>query len=475
MSLPVWEPRPWQQPMLDLAMETPRLNLFARPGMGKTTATLAILDAWSMVEDTFPALVVGPMRVAQTVWDSEVRAWEQFRHLRVSKILGTASERWRALRQPADIYTIHYGLLTWLRDSLGDNWPFKTVVADESSRLRSMRCSYRRLKKDGRIYFHRGGTKNAAALAAYARRTPHWINLTGTPATNGLQNLWAQQWFIDQGSALGGSYAQFQQRWFYPASRTAFTRYIPFRHSFDEITERIKPNTISLSPEDWFDIKEPRCVTLEAELTPELRRQYTKLHQDAVLKLTEETEIVAASAMAVTNKCLQFASGHVYDGDSTSHPVHEIKLDLLESLIESQNGAPLLVAYHFKADKDAILRRFKQAVELPKGERQQAVQDKWNKGEIPVLLVHPASAGHGLNLQHGGCDIAIFTPTWDLELYEQVVERLGPTRQHQSGYDRVVSIYHLCIKNTFDQAVFARLASKASVQNTIMEAVKYVA
>lgn len=466
--------RRWQEPMIELGTRLDRANYFARPGLGKTSAALATLDSLTLVSDVWPALVIAPPRVAQTVWDSEVAKWTQFKGLRVSKILGTETERLFALRRPADLYVIHYGLLKWLIEVLNGKWPFKTVVADESSRLKSMRCSFQRHKKSGKVFFRAGGAVNAAALARYAHRSRYWLNLTGTPASNGLKDLWAQQWFVDAGKALGGSYTAYTDRWFRMRKGTSREQAVfePLPHAHDEITSRIRANSVSIDPRDWFDLKEPRIVPVTAPLPDDLQAKYNTLWNDAVLAITSETTITAVNAGAKFNKCAQFASGNLYDEDGKTHHVHDIKLDLLESLIEQQAGAPLLVAYWYKSDLAAIQRKFKQAVAFPKGAKQKQVEDAWNEGRIPLLLVHPASAGHGLSLQHGGCDVCIYTPTWDLELYEQVIERLGPTRQMQSGYDRVVSIYQLMIDKTIDPYMHERIKTKASVQETVMQAVK---
>lgn len=471
-------PRPWQVPIIDIGTRLDRCNIFARPGMGKTGAMLAVLDSLNLVAEPLPALVIGPLRVANSVWGAEAERWTQFNGLKVVKVLGSPAERMEALATPADIYTTHYGLLTWLVEQFaGKPWPFRTVVADESSRLKNLRCSYQKHPESGKVYMRcKGGSVNAAAIARFARRTPRWYNLSGTPASNGLQNLWGQQWFIDFGKTLGNSYTAFTDRWFYQKRGTSREQAVfePFKHAHDEITERIKPTTISLDPKDWFDIAEPRVVRLYADLPPVLRKQYNVLHKKACVELTSGATIEAANAGVLTSKCLQFAAGNIYDENSEPHRVHGLKLELLESLVENLSGAPLLVAYKFKTDLAAIKHKFAEAVELPSGAKQKAVEAAWNEGRIPMLLVHPASAGHGLNLQYGGCDICIYSPDWDLELYEQVIERLGPMRQMQAGFDRVVSIYQLLIRNTFDEAVAERLESKASVQEAIMQATRYV-
>lgn len=471
----IFVPRPWQQPIIGHITQHDRCNVFARPGMGKTAATLASLDALALTTDVWPALVVAPMRVANSVWSAEVARWAQFKGLRVSKVLGTREAREAALRAPADLYTIHYGLLQWLIGHLDGRWPFRTTIADESTALKSQRCSYQRHKESGKIFFRSGGSSNAAALASVARKSKHWINLTGTPAPNGLQDLWGQHWFVDFGSALGGSYTAFTDRWFYQKRGTSKEAAVfePLPHAYDEITERIRPTTISLDPRDWFDLREPRFVTKRAELPEHLMKQYRKLHRDAFVQLTTGGVIDAVNAGVKTLKCTQYSSGNVLDEHGKLHHVHDLKPDLLEELVEGLGGAPLIVVYHFRADLDAIQRRFPKAVLLPSGEKQKAVEDAWNAGKIQMLVLSAQSAGHGLNLQHGGCDICIYTPTWNLEHYEQVIERIGPMRQMQAGYNRVVSVYALTVAGTFDEIIAERLRTKSSVQEAVMRATRH--
>jgi SNF2 family DNA or RNA helicase len=470
----IFVPRPYQKLIIDHIQRNPRCNVFAPPGLGKTASTLAALDALDLSAAVFPALVLGPLRVANSVWNREVEKWARLKGLRVVRVLGTPEQRRQALRTPADIYTTHYGLLTWLLPELGGKWPFRTVVADESTRLKSQRCSYRKHPKSGKISFYEGGAVNAATLAKHAHRSPQWINLTGTPAANGLKDLWGQHWFVDYGSALGNSYDAFTRRWFFQRRGTSAEQAVfePLPHAHDEITSRIAPSTISLDAYEWFDCERPREVCLPVYLDDASMKEYRKLHRTAVLELSDLTTITAVSAGVVTNKCLQYACGNIVDNDGQKHHIHDHKLDALESLVENLGGAPLLVGYTYTADRDAILKRFPQAELLPSGAKQAEVEDRWNQGRIPMLVVHPASAGHGLNLQYGGHNVCFYGQTWDLELREQLIERVGPVRQMQAGFDRIVSVYNLIAEGTFDETVFARTQSKATVQQAIMEAVR---
>lgn len=474
---PDFKPHEYQRVAIEHATSLDRLNLLMSPGMGKTACALMAMDIRSLVADTYPALAIGPLRVANSVWNREVSKWANFKGLRVSKILGSLDDRIRALRTPADVYTIHYGLLKWLHEYLTDTgmaWPFKTVIADESTRLKHARPSFRKHPKSGKINLYIAGSVNSGALARYALRTPYWINMTGTYTPNGLQDAWGQQWFIDFGETLGSSYDAYTKRWFYQRRGTSAEQAVfePFPHALDEITKRLKPSTISLDAYDWFDVEKPREVDIEIELPEKLMKDYRKLHREAMLKLENETVITAVNAGAITNKCLQYASGHVYDADQNHHFIHAEKLDALDSLHTQLNGAPLLVAYHFKPTREAILKRFPFAELLPSDHRQKEVEDRWNAGKIPMLVVHPASAGHGLDLQHGGHNLCIVDPYWDYEMYAQVIERIGPVRQAQAGYKRLVNVYRMRVAGTFDEVVIDRLTSKASIESAVRGAMQ---
>lgn len=469
---PEFDPHEYQHLVIKHSAALDRSNIWMSPGMGKTACALLIMQIRALVGDAFPALAIGPMRVANSVWNREVEKWATFKGLRVAKILGTPEERVAALRSKADIYTIHYGLLKWLHEYLVETktpWFFQTVIGDEATRLKSARCSFRKHPKSGKVSLYIAGSANAGALARYAPRTPYWMNLTGTPAPNGLKDLWGQHWFIDFGQSLGHTYDAFTRRWFYQRRGTRAEQAVfePMPHAQDEITRRMAPKTISVDAYDWFDVEKPREVDIEIELPEKLLKGYRKLHREAVLKLENEAVLTAVNAGAITNKCLQYASGAAYDAAGTSHFIHTEKLDALESLVENLNGAPLLVSYHFKPTRDAILKRFPLAELLPGDKRQKAVEDRWNAGKIPMLVIHPASAGHGLDLQHGGHNLCVVDPNWDYELYAQSIERIGPVRQKQAGYNRLVNVYRLIVRETFDRVVIDRLTTKASVESAV--------
>lgn len=449
--------RPYQVDMVDFIIAHPRCNVFSFMGSGKTIAVLTALDDLHQAQEpVFPCLVVAPKRVAISTWPDEVAAHRP--HLRISPVIGTPKERLAALRKPAHIYTINHDNLRWLRDTLGDRWPFKTVVADESSRLKSFRL---------------GGPhgRRARELASVSHRSARHINLSGTPVSNGLMDLWGPQWFVDFGSRLGRSYGAFRDRWFYPVQRgsEAFAvSWEPYSHAQGEIQGSIADVTLSLDPHDHFDLHEPIITHVPVTLPPKARAIYDDMHQRMYAELASGG-VEAFNAGVKSGKLLQIASGIVYTESGAFEDLHTEKLDALDSIIAEACGAPILVAYHFKADLHRLTKRFPTASILD--DRPKTIRD-WNAGKIPLLLAHPKSAGHGLNLQHGGHRLVFFSLDWALEDRLQIIERIGPVRQLQAGYDRPVYIYYILARDTLDYAVLERVDGKKSVLDTLIEALK---
>lgn len=440
----------------DFVMSKDRCNLFVPMGMGKTRTVITALDALNLTEDAFPALVVAPLRVARATWPDEVKKWMP--HLRVSIICGSPSQRLKALRAKADIYCINYENAEWLAEQLTDGSPFKTIVADEASKLRS--------------YRGRGGGKRAAALAKIAHFAKRYIGLTGTPAPNGLLDLWALGWFVDGGVALGRTFSAFQNRWFTPirvGSEPHAVKWVPTATAQKEIEERMAPTTFTLRVKDWFDINDPIVVTRRVQLPQAARDAYDAMEKELFAEIGGE-EIEAVNVAVRTSKLIQICSGAVYgEQKGTWSHVHDEKLEALDEIIEEQCGAPTLVCYHFQSDLARILKRFPQARQLDHDP--QTIKD-WNEGRIEILVMHPDSAGHGLNLQHGGNVIVFFTPWWALEQHQQAIERIGPTRQAQSGYERGVFVYRIVADETVDEDVYLRLDGKANVQQALMDGMR---
>ena len=451
------ELRPYQQQIVDHILENPRTNLFVPMGAGKTVSTLTALDRLSVLDDVFPALVVAPLRVARSTWPDEVAKWPHLAHLKVSVITGTIHARDKAIDVDADIYCINYDNLEWLVKAIGDRWPFKTIIADEATRLKGFRT--------------RQGTKRAKALARHAHATPRYIGLTGTPAANGLEDLWALAWFVDKGERLGLTYKAFIDRWFQTiATGAGFTMTKPLAHAQREIEDKLKDICLSIDLKEYIDIKEPVINTINVELPKPARKIYDQMEREMFAELSKEKEIAAFNAAAKTMKCLQLANGAVYtDENGAFEDVHDAKLDALESIIEEAAGMPVLVAYHFKSDLARLQKRFRKGRVLDADPK--TIRD-WNAGKIPVLFAHPASAGHGLNLQDGSNILAFFSLNWNLEERLQIIERIGPARQAQAGYDRPVFIHNIIAKNTIDELVLTRVEGKRDVVDLIMEAMR---
>ncbi len=450
-----YTPFDYQREAAGFLLRTPRAALWAGMGLGKTSITLSVIDILKIAGSSYlPALVIAPKRVAQVVWTEEQRKWDAFREMTVQPIIGTQQERIAALnRRGCDIYTINYDNLLWLLKALeGRPWPFKMVIADESTRLKNFRLLG-------------GGGARADALSMVTGQTGRWINLTGTPAPNGLQDLWGQFWFLDGGQRLGRSYTQFMNRWFREDKYTQRISVLPGAEK--EIHDRIKDITLSLRTEDCLpDVLQPQTIQITVPLDKRSRSIYREM-ADTFFTKFESTEIEALSAAAKSSKLLQMASGAVYDGDHTAHEIHDAKIDALRELRDDL-GEPLLVAYYFKFDIQRILKAFPDARVY---EKERDRQD-WNAGKIKMLLAHPASAGHGIDLSHGGRNIVFFTQTWDLELRQQIIERLGPARQRQAGYYRQVRIFELLAQGTIDWDVQDRTRTKISVTEALMRAAR---
>lgn len=459
MTAREFKPRPLQTMIIDFILDHPRCAIYSGMGTGKTSATLTALDILNIIEPG-ATLVIAPLLVANQTWPDEVKKWCHLQDVKIIPIIGKPEQRVRALKTKADIYTVNYENLPWLVSFLSTDWFFTKVVADESTKLKGFRVSQ--------------GSVRARALGKVAHtKVKRFIELTGTPSPNGIKDLWGQCWFLDRGDRLGTSFTAFTNRWFQSVSvgvdRNAI-QLVPFEHSQKEIQDRLKDICISIEAKDYFDIKEPITTTLEVELKGKARKLYDDMEKEMFIELSNSVEVEAFNAASKTIKCLQIASGAIYTDESGAYQaVHDLKIQALESVIEEAAGMPVLVSYHFKSDLDRLLKAFPQGRHLNKDP--QIIRD-WNTGKIPVLFAHPASAGHGLNLQDGGNILVFFSHWWDLEQYQQIVERIGPTRQAQAGHDRPVFIYHIVAKDTMDEVVMERRESKREVQDLLMESMK---
>jgi SNF2 family DNA or RNA helicase len=360
------------------------------------------------------------------------------------------------LARDSAIKTCNYENIGWLVDKLGEKWPFGTVVADESTRLKSFRLGGK-------------GGRRARSIAKIAHtRIDRWINLTGTPSPNGLADLWGQSWFLDAGHRLGRTFTAFTQRWFRQGFNGFGLEALPFAQ--EQIETALRDLHITVDPRDHFDIDEPIVNVVRVELPAKARAFYRDMEKRMFMELGDH-DVEAFNAAARTIKCLQLANGAAYVGDSTEQwvEVHDAKLQALQSITEEAMGAPVLVAYHFKSDLARLQRAF------PYGRTLDSDPDtirEWNAGRIRLLFAHPASAGHGLNLQDGGNILVFFGHWWGLEEYQQIIERIGPVRQRQAGHDRPVFIHHIVASDTVDELVMARRETKREVQDLLLEAMK---
>ena len=447
-------PHDYQEDALQFLYRNKRCALWMLMGGGKTVTTLTALENLSLVEDVYPVLVLAPLRVAKITWPDEIAKWSHLNHLRTSILSGgSAEKRKRALAKEADIYFCNYDVVGWVVEYLkeqGIPWPFKTIVADEMTRLKSFRL--------------RQGSKRAKSLGTVAHSVSRFIGLTGTPSPNGLKDLWGQTWFLDKGERLGRTYSSFEQRWF----RKGYDGFSisPLETAQTEIEDKLRDICLTIK---GLPVDEPIYNNVYVDIPPLCRKLYDEMEKQMFTEINDHG-VEAANAAVKTMRLLQLANGAIYIDDAHNwEAVHVAKLDALDSVISEAAGTPVLVAYHFKSDLERLQTRYPKARTLDSDPN--TVRD-WNAGRIPVLFAHPASAGHGLNLAEGGNILAFFSLDWSLENYMQIIERIGPMRQKQAGFDRPVLIHHIMAKNTVDDMVLERLQSKKSVQEVLLDALK---
>lgn len=433
-------------------LRTPYCALWAKPGMGKTAMVYAALDILKIAgSGYFPALIIAPLKVCELTWPVEQHKWRQFADLRIVPLFGDKATRERNLLQPGDVYVINYELIPWLVSRLRGVWPFKMLVVDEATKLKNFRL--------------KGGGIRSSSLAGLIDKFGRTIELSGTPSPNGLKDLWGQIYFLDKGKRLLSTYSAFLDRWFTVDKYTNEIK--PKPHATEEIYERIADITMSLRPEDWFDIDEPIFIEKRIDLPPEAMLLYEKLETEFFLEWEESgQELDALNAMALSTKLLQMASGTVYDNEKATVFIHDAKVEALRSIMEESGGEPVLTVYQYRSQIAALQEAFPgtRVFETKKD------QDDWNAGKIQHMLIHPDSAGHGVDLQDGGRTMVFFTGTWNLEHRLQVIERCGPMRQLQSGHPRAVMVYDLIANDTIDIDVLARMQGKLSVMDALMAA-----
>lgn len=442
-----YSPHDYQRYAAEFIITHPISALLLDMGLGKTSITLTAIN--DLLFDRFEihkVLVVAPLRVARDTWSAEIEKWEHLKNLQYSVVVGTAQERISALCIPADIYIINRENIQWLVEESGLPFDFDMAVIDELSSFKNHQ------------------SKRFRAFMKVRPKLKRIVGLTGTPAGNGLMDLFAEFKLLDMGERLGRLIGLYRNTYFQPDKRNGMViySYRPLPNAEQLIYDKISDITISMKAADHLKMPELISSEYTVQLSEKEREKYDSLKKDLVLSEDNE-EVTAANAASLSNKLSQMANGAVYSDDGETVHIHDRKLDALEDIIESMNGRPLLVAYWFKHDLERIKKRF----EIREIKSSEDISD-WNSGKIPVALIHPASAGHGLNLQSGGSTLVWFGLTWSLELYQQTNARLW--RQGQTA-DTVV-IQHIIAKSTIDEQIMKALKTKDTTQAALITAVK---
>lgn len=447
----IYEPYPYQQYCAARIVADAAVGLFLDMGLGKTVITLDAIntlryDRWAVQR----VLIIAPKKVAEGTWTKEAQKWEHLRRLRISAVLGSQQKRLRALATPADIYVINRDNVAWLVDYFKNAWPFDMVVLDESSSFKNSQ------------------SKRFKALKLVRSRINRLVELTGTPASNGLIDLWAQIYLLDGGARLGRTLGQYRERFFDPdkRSRTQIFSYTPKDGSMEYIQQAIGDICVSMKAEDYLNLPDRMFDDVPVVLDDKARKAYRQLERDLLLEL-DEGQITAASAGVLTGKLLQLCNGAVYDSEKRPLAIHNCKVEAFLEVLEQLNGQHCLVFYNFQHDRDRLLAALEPLGLRVRVYQSTADEDAWNAGEIDVLLAHPASCAYGLNLQNGGHHIVWFGLTWSLEQYEQANKRL-----HRQGQRHPVIVHHLVVQGGMDEDVIESLRAKGDTQEALMDALK---
>lgn len=448
----------YQRACVEHIINTTHCGVFLEMGLGKTVSTLTAINAlmYDYCEIN-SVLIIAPKRVAESVWQEEAEKWDHLKHLTFSKIIGTQHQRIEAIKAKANIYIISRDNIAWLCALYGGNkLPFEMIVVDELSSFKS----YKSLR-----------FKSLKAAQPYFKR---FVGLTGTPAPNGLIDLWPQIYLMDRGQRLEKTISAYRNRYFRPGKTNGNVVY-----SYDLLAEseslihkRIEDICISMKAQDYLDMPFRTDNFIKLNMPADIKKKYDEFEKEKVIELIESTEqgeesieVNVVNAAALSNKLLQFANGALYDENRSVHEVHQIKLEALKEIIDDANGKSVLVAWTYQHDRDRIME-FLKSYKPRELKKPQDITD-WNNGKVQVMLAHPASAGHGLNLQAGGSIIVWFGQTWSLELYQQFNARL-----YRQGQQEHVIIHHLIMKGTHDEDVIVALRSKDKKQNQLMDSIK---
>jgi SNF2 family DNA or RNA helicase len=448
----------YQRAAVEHIIDHPYCGLFLEMGLGKTVSTLTAINYLiRCFGEVGHVLIVAPLRVAQTTWNTECGIWEHLQGLTMSKVVGTAKQRDKALKVDADMYVISRDNVPWLVSKYGHLFSkhfFQMLVLDELSSFKSSKTARWKALRMVRPYFDRV------------------VGLTGTPAPNGLTDLWAELYLLDMGERLFPTLGKFRREFTFNASHSRDYEDYRVDEKFERvISDRISDICISMKSEDYLELPDVLYQDKELFMDDELKSQYKDFERESVLELIEqmggETTIPATSAAALSNKLLQYCNGAIYDSEHDVHHVHDLKLDALEDIVEGANGSPVLVFYSYRHDIARIEERFK-GYRVRQILTERDITD-WNDGKIDIALTHPAGAGHGLNLQFGGHIIVWFGLTWSLELYQQANARL-----HRQGQTCPVTVFHLICKGTLEEKVLEALSGKEKSQSALMDEVKYL-
>ena len=445
-----YTPHTYQTRLKDFIIANRDAVLTVDMGLGKTVTTLTAVR--ELIEDYLEStrvLVIAPKSVAENTWTSECAKWDHLAHLRVSVVMGTEKQRIKALDEPADIYVINRDNVLWLTEHLGRDWDFDTVIIDESSSFKNPQA--RRFKALRKVRPH-------------LRRV---VLLTGTPSPNGHMDLWAQMWLIDMGQRLGRTLGAYRTRYFKPGRSNGHVVYdwILRPGAGDEISAKMQDVTVSLKAEDWLEVPDLIESDIRIALSPTESKAYRDFERDQLLSI-EGKDIEAVTAAALANKLLQFTGGAMYDTEHGWHTVSDAKLRALEDIIETAGDEPVLVFYQFKHELARLQERFKALQPVTFSGEPETLR-QWNEGKIRLLLCQPASVQYGLNMQSGGHIIVWYTPTWNLEQYQQANARL-----HRQGQERPVLCYRLICEGTIDDRVISAVSAKDSAQEGLLAQIR---
>lgn len=446
-----FRPHSYQTYCIDRIVNDPAVGLFLRPGLGKTSIALSAINIlkyfrWSVSK----VLVVAPKKIAEGTWSKEAKKWDHLQHLRVVTALGSSAKRIKALNTPADVYIINRENIPWLVDYYKQAWPFDMVVLDESTS------------------FKNGQSKRFKAMKLVRRFIKKMVLLTGTPSSRGLMDLWSQIYLLDEGERLGKTITQFRARYFDANTHGGhFTDYKPKEDAEAAVLKAISDICVSMKAEDYLEL--PACIEHEVPvvLDDKALKAYRRFERELLLDIDGDT-LTASSAAVLTGKLLQFCSGAVYDDSHNAVHIHDCKIDAYMELLESLNGEPCITFYGYQHDKERILAALEKTKLRVLVYRGPDGEDRWNAGEVDVLLVHPASCAYGLNLQAGGRHIIWFTPNWSFELNDQGRCRLW---RQGSPYDKVY-VHYLIAQGGADEDVLAAVRDRAGTHESIMRVLK---